>query len=119
MGKSVDDYYEMLSLWPEEQRQLRKIVTSFELDEAMKWLFPAYSADGKNVVAIVGFKGYFGLWFFEGAKLEDSQDVLTNAQPGKTKMMRQWRMKNLDDIRPDLIRAYIDEAIEKTGGRTS
>jgi len=115
MGKSVEEYFENISLWPEEQRELRDILKFFELDEAMKWLFPTYSLKGKNIVAIVGFKTYFGLWFFEGAKLDDRQGVLTNAQPGKTKLMRQWRMKTSgDNIQPDLIHEYIREAIRIT-----
>jgi uncharacterized protein YdeI (YjbR/CyaY-like superfamily) len=113
MGKSVEEYFEEISLWPEEQRRLREIVTSFPFDEVMKWLFPTYSLNGKNCVAIVGFKGYFGLWFFEGSKLDDPHNFLMNAQPGKTKLMRQWRMKNIDDIRPKLIQEYISETIAK------
>jgi len=100
MGKSVEEYFENISLWPEEQRELRDILKSFELDEAMKWLFPTYSLKGKNIVA---------------AKLDDRQGVLTNAQPGKTKLMRQWRMKTSgDNIQPDLIHEYIREAIRIT-----
>jgi uncharacterized protein YdeI (YjbR/CyaY-like superfamily) len=111
MGKSVEEYFETLSLWPEEQGRLRDVLKPFELDETMKWLFPTYSLNGKNVCAIVGFKGYFGLWFFDGAKLDDPQAVLMNAQPGKTKMLRQWRMTSLNDIHPALIGEYVREAI--------
>ena len=37
------------------------------------------------------FKEYFGIWFFQGGTLVDELKVLTNAQEGKTKAMRQWR----------------------------
>jgi uncharacterized protein YdeI (YjbR/CyaY-like superfamily) len=43
------------------------------------------------VVGIGSFKSYFGLWFHQGALLSDDENVLINAQEGKTKALRQWR----------------------------
>jgi uncharacterized protein YdeI (YjbR/CyaY-like superfamily) len=57
------------------------------------------------------------LWFFQGALLKDAEKVLVNAQEGRTKAQRQWRMTSAKQIRPALIRRYIKEAvaIEKSG----
>lgn len=66
--------------------------------------------DGVNVVGIGSFKSYFGLWFFQGALLSDPDGVLVNAQRGRTRAMRQWRMQSADDIDPERILSYVDEA---------
>jgi len=108
---SVDDYLAHAENWPEELARLREILASTPLTEDVKWGAPCYTWQGKNVVGIGGFKSYFGLWFFEGAKLRDAQKLLINAQPGKTKALRQWRMTSAKDIKPALIKRYIKEAI--------
>ena len=71
-----------------------------------------YTWKGKNVVGIGGFKSYFGLWFFDGASLEDDKGVLINAQPGKTKSLRQWRMTSAKEIKPAAIKRYVKEAMD-------
>ena len=109
--KTVDEYLDNAKHWQDELRKVRKILLSTGLTETIKWGGPVYTnADGKNVVGIGGFKSYFGLWFFEGAALEDKEEVLINAQPGKTKMLRQWRMTSVKEIRPAVIKKYVKEA---------
>ncbi len=110
--KSVEDFINTREKWQSEIRRLREILLSMELDEAIKWMFPCYLHNGKNVVGIGGFKTYFGLWFYEGASLKDSAGSLANAQEGKTKDMRQWRMTSAKDIKVRAIKAYVKEAIE-------
>jgi uncharacterized protein YdeI (YjbR/CyaY-like superfamily) len=105
-----DDFFDGLTQWRAEAEKLRAIMRACGLREALKWGRPVYMAAGKNVVGIVVFKSYFGLWFFEGASLEDKERVLVNAQEGKTKSMRQWRMTKAADIRPATIRSYVREA---------
>jgi uncharacterized protein YdeI (YjbR/CyaY-like superfamily) len=78
----------------------------------MKWGFPVYTSNGKNIAGAGSFSSYFGIWFFQGALLSDPLAVLTNAQEGKTKAMRQWRMTNIDQLQKDQIHAYLHEAIE-------
>jgi uncharacterized protein YdeI (YjbR/CyaY-like superfamily) len=94
-----------------EQQELRRILLSLSLEETVKWGSPCYTYRGKNVVGIGGFKQYFGLWFFQGALLKDSSSLLINAQEGKTKALRQWRMKSASDIDETEIRSYVKEAI--------
>lgn len=109
-ARSVDDYIDNAEHWQAELVRLREILKTTGLEETVKWGGPCYTWKGKNVVGIGGFKSYFGLWFFEGAGLEDKEEVLINAQPGKTKMLRQWRMTSADEIRPAVIKKYVKEA---------
>jgi len=111
-SKTVDEYIESTESWGEELIQLRKILSSTGLEEAVKWGAPCYTLDGKNVVGLGAFKSYFGLWFFQGALLSDKNKVLVNAQQGKTKALRQWRFTSSKDINARLIKAYVKEAIE-------
>lgn len=108
--RSVDDYIRSAPRWQAELKQLRTIVKSTLLTESIKWGGPCYSWKGKNVVGIGAFKSYFGLWFHQGALLQDSAKVLINAQHGKTRAQRQWRMQTSADIKPAIIKRYIKEA---------
>jgi uncharacterized protein YdeI (YjbR/CyaY-like superfamily) len=110
-AKSVDDYISNATRWQDELRQLRKILCSSGLTETVKWGAPCYTMDGKNVVGLIGFKAYFGLWYHQGALLKDTKNVLINAQEGKTRALRQWRMTSAKDIKPTVIKAYIRQAI--------
>ena len=92
-------------------RQLREILRSTELKEEVKWGGPCYTHAGKNVVGIGAFNSYFGLWFHQGALLADKKAVLINAQEGKTKALRQWRMHSASDIKPSIMKSYVKEAI--------
>ena len=111
-ARSVDEYIDDAGIWTGELKRLRSILQSAELDEEVKWGSPCYTYDGKNVVGMAGFKSYFGLWFFQGALLKDDKKVLMNAQEGRTKALRQWRMQTAKEIKPAKIKSYVKEAIE-------
>ena len=110
-AKTVDDYINDTKTWRSEAAELREILRTTPLDEGVKWGAPCYTHKGKNVVGIGAFKSYFGLWFFQGALLADRDKVLINAQEGKTKALRQWRMTSAGEIRPAAIKRYVKEAI--------
>jgi len=110
-ARSVDEYISDASNWKDELKRLREILLSTELEEDVKWGGPCYSYDGKNVVGMAGFKSYFGLWFHKGALLKDDKQVLMNAQEGRTKALRQWRMQTAKEIKPAIIKNYVKEAI--------
>ncbi len=112
MAKTVDDYIAQADRWRDEIARLRAILLDVGLEETVKWGNPCYTLDGRNVVGIGAFKSCFGLWFFQGALLADPAKRLVNAQPGKTRAMRQWRMQSAADIRPRLVRQYASEAAE-------
>lgn len=110
--KTVDDYLIDTAHWQGELLALRRILLSTALKETLKWGMPCYTHDGKNIVGMAGFKSYFGLWFHQGVFLSDPEKVLMNAQSGKTKALRQWRMSSADEIDAKIIKSYIAESIE-------
>lgn len=109
--QSVDHYIESLEQWQPEIIRLREILCSTELEETLKWSFPCYTHVGKNVLGIGGFKSYFGLWFFQGTFMDDRDGVLINAQEGKTKGLRQWRMSHKREIKVRQIKTYVQDAM--------
>ncbi len=94
-------------------QQLRSIAQKTEAVETYKWNFPVYTVDNKNVFGICRFKNHFGVWFFNGAFMEDPKKVLENAQEGKTKAMRHWKFNSEGEIDPDVVLLYLQEAIQK------
>ena len=111
-ASSVDEYISDAGVWQTELKRLREILLSTELQEEVKWGGPCYTYDGKNVVGMAGFKSYFGLWFHQGALLKDQKKILLNAQEGKTRALRQWRMQSAKEIKPTIIKRYVKEAIK-------
>ena len=107
----VDAYLAANEHWPDELRRLREIVLSTGLEETVKWGGPCYVHHGRNVVMMGAWKSYFGLWFVQGALLDDPEGVLVNAQKGKTKAMRQWRFTSAKQIRVRAIESYLREAM--------
>lgn len=110
--KTVEGFLEKHDRWKEALIKFREILLNTELEESIKWGIPVYSIQGKNVLGIGTFKSYVGLWFYQGTFLKDRRKVLINAQEGKTKAMRQLRFASIDDIDLELVKSYIDEAIE-------
>ena len=109
--RSVADYIAKAPGWERELGELRGIIQSTGLTETIKWGAPCYTHNGKNVVGMAAFSGYFGLWFYQGALLQDTNNKLINAQEGKTKALRQWRMTRASDIKPTIIKRYIRESV--------
>ncbi len=109
---SVNEYIEGQELWTEQLQQLREILLSTELQETIKWGAPVYTINNKNVVGMGAFKTYAGLWFYNGALLKDEDQVLINAQEGKTKALRQWRFSDTDKINRNKVLTYVLEAID-------
>ena len=112
--KTVDQYIEAAAQWQDELRALRKIILTANLEETIKWGMPYYSLGGKNIVGMVSFKSYFGLWFTQVVFLKDEASVLLNAKEGTTRALRQWRMNSKGEINSALIKSYVMEAIEIT-----
>ncbi len=110
-SRTVDDYIGNASAWQPELRRLREVLLSTPLTEEVKWGAPCYTYNGKNVVGLAAFKEWVCLWFHQGALLTDTNGVLINAQEGKTRALRQWRMTSASDIKPRVIKRYVKEAI--------
>ena len=57
-GKAeVDAFFLKPRLWEDEYNKLRTIILGCRLAETLKWRWPCYTLDGRNVVLIYGFKG--------------------------------------------------------------
>lgn len=114
-SKSVREFLDSFPQWTKELDKLHKILSGTRLIETMKWGAPVYTnKEDNNIVGIVAFKSYIGLWFFQGDALKDNAKLLINAQEDKTQHMRQWRFKTLKEIEVNakLIKAYLKEATE-------
>lgn len=109
---SVDEFLDELENWNSETRKLVELIRSIGLEETVKWSMPVYVSSGKNVVGVFATKSYFGLWFYQGALMEDKDNVLMNAQEGKTKALRQWRMTSKKEIKVRTIKRYVLEAMK-------
>ncbi|GIV31099.1 MAG: hypothetical protein KatS3mg029_0450 [Saprospiraceae bacterium] len=108
---SVDEYIARHAEWEEALTALRNLLQRTELEETLKWGAPVYTLAGKHVVGLGAFKGYVGLWFFQGALLSDPKGLLINAQEGTTKALRQMRFQSAGEIDQDVVMAYVNEAI--------
>lgn len=113
MEKSVDEYLQKAKQWKEEMTQLRTILLSCKLDEAIKWGQPCYSVNNKNLVIIAPFKAHCDLGFFNGATLKDEKGILVKAGVN-TQSSRQMRFVNVQEITKlkSVIISYVKEAIE-------
>jgi len=92
--KTPEEYIAKNKDWQQSLILLREILLSTQMRETIKWGVPVYTFEGKNIVGITAFKLYVGLWFFQGAMLKDKKKKLINAQAGKTKALRQWRLNS-------------------------
>jgi uncharacterized protein YdeI (YjbR/CyaY-like superfamily) len=109
---NVEEYISRNPDWHEELSQLRLIFLTMEMEETIKWGMPTYTVNGKNVAGLGAFKSYVGIWFHNGALLQDKNKKLINAQEGKTSGLRQMRFSSAEDIGPLMIIEYINEAVE-------
>ncbi len=109
---SIEEYIEINANWSEALTILRDIINSTEVEESIKWNAPVYTVNGKNIIGLGAFKNHFGIWFFNGVFLKDEKNLLTNAQEGKTKALRQMRFESIDDIDKHAVLSYVKEAIK-------
>ena len=112
MYKTPEAYFDSVSDHLDILMKIRTVLLATELEEKMKWGIPTYCLKNKNVAGIGAFKTYAGIWFFNGVFLKDESKVLINAQEGKTKGLRQWRFSSVEEIDEDLLKRYIEEAIQ-------
>jgi len=111
-SEKVERYYSEEHHFSIAIGRLRDLALKTNLQETFKWMFPTYTLEGKNVLAICKFKKHFGIWFFNGVFLKDELQILENAQEGKTQAMRHWKFYDAEDIIEKDISAYMNEAIE-------
>lgn len=113
-SEKIDLYIQKHEYWSKELSFLRDIITTTELKEEVKWGAPAYTLNGKIVLGLAAFKQHMGIWFHQGVFLKDLQQQLINAQEGKTKALRQWRIEKGDNLEAPVVLAYVQESIENS-----
>jgi len=113
LNPKVDTLIAGAKKWSDEYAKLREIVLDCGLDEDMKWGWPCYTSQGRNIVLMHGFKEYCALLFFKGALMSDTAGILIQ-QTGNVQAGRQVRFTGTDQIEEmaPILRAYVLEAIE-------
>jgi uncharacterized protein YdeI (YjbR/CyaY-like superfamily) len=114
MNPRVDGFLKRAKKWQNEMEKLRSILLRSQLTEELKWGKPCYSFQGSNIVIIQGFKEFCALLFCKGALLTDPNGILK--KPGEnTQAARRIPFTNAREIEQlePLLRAFIDEAIQK------
>ena len=103
--------------WPEELITLRALILEHELVEEIKWGFPCYTLNGKNILMLAVFKDNCSISFFKGSLLKENKILEKSGENSNT--FRLMRFQGIDKINreKDTIRKIILEAIEieKTG----
>ncbi len=110
--KKVDAYIEKFPEKGDLLIKLRNILHKSSMQETVKWGIPTYTYQAKNLIGIGAFKNHVSIWFFQGALLKDKYGILSNAQEGKTKAMRQIQFKTIEEIDISKLDEYINETIE-------
>lgn len=108
---SIEEYIQDHPKFIDSLNHLRHLLLKAGLKETIKWNAPVYMIEGKNVIGLGAFKHHYCLWFFSGSLLTDKQNILHNAQEGKTKALRQLRFNDTSDLSETLLMSYIEEAI--------
>jgi uncharacterized protein YdeI (YjbR/CyaY-like superfamily) len=114
----VDGFLRKPKPWRDEFVALREIILDRDLTEDVKWGWPCYSLDGKNIVLMHGFKEYCALLFFKGALMKDTKSLLIQ-QTENVQSGRQIRFTSVQEIAKlkSALKGYLDDAIrvEKAG----
>jgi uncharacterized protein YdeI (YjbR/CyaY-like superfamily) len=119
-SKRVDVFLEKSRTWSQEYSALRKLALATGAEETLKWGWPCYTMDGKNVFLIHGFKDYCAIAFFKGSLMKDSKKLLVQ-QTANVQATRQMRFTGLSDItkKQASITSYMKQAIalEESGAK--
>ncbi len=120
-NSKFDSFFNKPQQWGEEFSKLRAIILGCPVtEEELKWGWPCYSVDGKNIVLMHGFKEYCALLFFKGVLMKDPKGILIQ-QTEHVQGPRQVRFTNAKEIAKmaPVLKAYVNEAIdvEKSGAK--
>lgn len=105
------EYIEQFPKWKEQLEQAAILLEETDLEASIKWGAPCYGYGKRNLIGLAGFKNHCAIWFHEGALLSDSYKVLGNAQPGKTKFLRNIQLKEGEQFDTVILKEYINETI--------
>ncbi len=108
----LDAFFAKPQPWQDEYRALRALLLGLPLTEERKWGWPCYTANGRNITLIHGFKDYCALLFFKGALMPDPHAILIQ-QTDNVQSARQIRFTGAADITAleDVLKSYVAEAM--------
>ncbi|WP_224483696.1 YdeI/OmpD-associated family protein [Robertkochia aurantiaca] len=109
----IENFFNKHPKWQVPMKEIRNYLLSLELEETFKWGAPVYVYKTINLIGLNGFKNHFGLWFFRGDLIDDSHNVLSNAQKGKTRYMRQWKMTSGKDWDSEILHLYLHQLMNR------
>ncbi len=91
--------------------KLRGVIKSIseELKEEIKWNVPTYSIK-KNICSIMAHKKHVNLQIFRGAEVKDSEIL-----DGTGKGMRHLKYKKLGDVKTNIVKEIVKQAITVDG----
>ena len=98
--------------WDELIARIKPVLLETGMQETIKWGIPVFTFKGKNIVGIAPFKNHLAIWFYQGVLLKDSRKLLINAQEGKTKALRQWKIHPGEIPDLQVLKQYVEEAIK-------
>ncbi len=98
--------------WPEELNNLRGLILELGLEEEIKWGFPCYTLNGKNILMLAPFKDNCAISFFKGALLKENPILEKSGENSNT--FRLIRFQGMEKINQEkkTIQQIIQEAIE-------
>ena len=98
--------------WPEELNTLRGLILEFGLEEEIKWGFPCYTLNGKNILMLAPFKDNCAISFFKGALLKENPILEKSGENSTTfRLIRFQGMKKINQEKKT-IQQIIQEAVE-------
>jgi hypothetical protein len=107
--RTVDEYAAGVGGWRSEVvLALRDLVREAapEAKESIKWAQPVYELNGPFCY-IRAFKNHVNFGFWRGVELPDPEGILT----GRGEKMRHVKLDGLDDIREDVFRDLVRDAV--------
>jgi uncharacterized protein YdeI (YjbR/CyaY-like superfamily) len=108
--------------WHEVLVALRTILRDSTMTEELKWSFPCYTVDGRNVVMLSAFRDSCTLLFFQGELLNDPEGLLQ--KPGEnSQSASRLHFTTTAEVREleTTIRDFISQAIalRKSGAKST
>ena len=114
--EKIDDYIGKANDWRGDLiTKIRHLIHMVEpeITEEWKWNVPVFSHKGKMVCSTAAFKNHVGLNFFNGAILEDKDQLFNGGLDAKKS--RSIKFQKKDSLKPEPLKRILKEAIDKAG----
>lgn len=109
----VDAFIKSEKRWRAEAKLIRQIALDCGLQEELKWGFPCYMHEGRNIALFQSFKDFCALMFFSGHLLKDPKGFMK--APGEnSQTARRFEFTNVAEVTKaqSTIKKFLKEAIK-------